>query len=278
MLAVTGMLVVLAAAPFAEAACPVPDRALGSPIAQRFEAYLGEHFPMLRGDRSLSGTDRAILVGYALGRQAPAVGDDAARREAFECLLVALEQATYWQAIASGPMVGFAVANDSYRTMYAAAMGMHDDRVFELTGYHHDTPLPSVFDGPAVVDGGSDRFVPAAIDAYRDGLLADGFGPDRGPNGGGCPPADGTEPYAYFAAVPWPHIPCYALGGSLWCCANYRWDSVASTDGVNWAMSSLRGGPACAFTTTRQADDGWISGTATCPDGHAFNWNVHFVQ
>jgi hypothetical protein len=100
---------------------------------------------MLRGDR-INAEDRAILVGFALGRQAPAVGEDRLRREAFDCLMLALEHATYWQAIASGPQFGHAVANEIYRTMYAAAMGMHDDRVLELTGYTPDTPLPDIFD------------------------------------------------------------------------------------------------------------------------------------
>ncbi len=263
----------------AEAACPVPERALGAPISQRFNALLNEHFPMLRGDPTLSGTDRAILVGYALGRQAPAVGDDPVRRAAFDCLLIALDQATYWQAIASGPRFGFAMAADTFRTLYAAAMGMHDDRVFELTGYTPATALPNVFDVDSAVNGGPDRFDPSVMDAFRDGLLADGFGPDYGPNRGGCPPEPGQPPDYYFAAVPWPHVPCYAFGDAVWCCQNYRWESVGRTDGSSWALADLRGGPSCAFTTTWHAEEGFFfGGTASCPGGHAFNWNVRIVQ
>ncbi|MDZ7708345.1 MAG: hypothetical protein U5J97_10750 [Trueperaceae bacterium] len=273
------MLAVLAAAPRAEAACPVPEQALGSPIAQRFSDYLNEHFPMLRGDRSLSDADRAILVGYALGRQAPAVGDDPARRDAFDCLLVALEHATYWQALASGPAFGFAMAADTFRTMYAAAMGMYDDRVSELTGYTPDTELPNVFDVDTAVAGGPDPFDPVEMDAFRDGLLADGFGPDYGPNGGGCPPEPGATPDYLYTVVPYPHQLCWAFGDAVWCCGNYRWTSVARTDGLDWAITDLRGGPSCAFTTTWQGDDGYsFGGTARCPDDREFGWNVRIVQ
>ena len=224
----------------AEAACPVPERALGAPITQRFETFLNEHFPMLRGDRALSGRDRAILVGFAM-------------------------------------------AADTFRTMYAAAMGMHDERVFELTGYSPETVLPNVFDVDTVLAVVPDPFDPDEMDAYRDDLLADGYGPTYGPNRGGCPPEPGAPPDYYFATPPWPHIYCYALGGAVWCCENYRWASVGRIDiddgGSRWSLADLRGGPSCAFTTTWHADEGsYFGGTARCPDGREFNWNVRIAQ
>jgi len=281
---IVGLLAMVAGSTWhAEASCPVPERALGAPITQRFNRFLDQHFPMLRGDRALSVRDRAILVGYALGRQAPAVGDDAERRAAFDCLLIALDQTTYWEAIASGPTFGFAMAADTFRTMYAAAMGMHDERVFELTGYTPETALPNVFDVDTVVVEAPDPFDPDEMDAYRDGLLADGYGPTYGPNRGGCPPEPGQPPDYYFATPPWPHIYCYALGGAVWCCEYYRWASVGRIDiddgGSRWSLADLRGGPSCAFTTTWHADEGsYFGGTARCPDGREFNWNVRIAQ
>jgi hypothetical protein len=269
----------------AQASCPSPEFALTSPVAERFRTYLERYFPAA-GDRSRSIEDRFILVGYALGRQAPAAGEDPARREAFDCLLVALDQRAYMAHVLRGEFDPIE-ARRAFRTMYAAAMGMHDDRVAELTGYDVDTILPTVFDPPATwapasrteasgaaaSDGSASPEVdPAEIGAYRDAAIEAGLGPHEGPGGATCPldrPPDVVYVDAFFNAA----SPCWSVGGAMWCCGNYRWTAVAVTDGDGWAMASLNGDPPCTFLTEWRriwdAGEPAFGGTAECPNHDA---------
>lgn len=303
-----GLLVVVLAAlaglgpGVARAECPNPDAAISSPIAERFRDYLHAHFERV-DDPTLSAFDRFVLIGYALGRQAPAVGGDPERRDGFDCLLVALDQKAYWSALIRGE-VGVAPGDPTgFRTIFAAAMGFYDERVAELTGYHADTVLPTVFDppfapvgdadpsnvGPAEVpalpgadtEGGPVAPVaigPAEIGAYRDDLLAAGLGPDVGPGGATCPlerPAD----FLFVVPARIASSPCWTIDGAQWCCAHYRWFAVAYTDGDGWAMADLDGSPVCTFTTLwrRRWDAGEpaFGGDATCPDREGtFRWHV----
>lgn len=125
----------------ARAACPNPEGAIASPIAERFRTYLQSRFEQL-DDPTLASFDRLVPIGYALGRQAPAVGSDPTRRDAFECLLVALDQTAYWTTLIQG-QVGVGWGDPSgFRTICAAAMGFYDDRVTELTGYRAESTCP----------------------------------------------------------------------------------------------------------------------------------------
>ena len=267
----------------ARAACPNPDFALTSPIAERFRTYVSRYVPEA-GDRSRSLDDRFVLVGYALGRQAPAAGEDDARREAFDCLLVALEQRAYWATILEERGLDPLEARRAFRTLYAAAMGMHDDRVAELTGYDASTVLPTVFDppdtwGPAswpeasgTPDAGAESspaIDAAAIGAYRDAALEAELGGIYGPGGVTCPldrPADVTYVDTFVNSA----TPCWGIDGAMWCCGNYRWTSVAVTDGDGWAMAPLNGAPSCTHTTEwRRPWDGGepaFGGRRTCPN------------
>jgi hypothetical protein len=270
----------------ARASCPAPDLALTSPVAERFRTYLERYFPRA-SDRSLTLHDRFVLVGYALGRQAPVAGEDPARREAFDCLLVALDQRAYWATLLEEREFDPLEVQRGFRTLYAAAMGMHDDRVAELTGYGVDTTLPTVFDAPstwapagrteASGDGGSDASAPPAIDpaeigAYRDAAIEAGLGPQAGPGGATCPldrPPDVVHVDAFFNAA----SSCWSVGGAIWCCGNYRWTAVAVTDGDGWAMAPLNGAPPCTYTTTWRriwdAGEPAFGGLAECPNRDA---------
>ena len=265
------------------AECPNPGAAISSPIAERFRTYVGRYFPEV-ADRSRSLDDRFVLVGYALGRQAPAAGEDDARREAFDCLMVALEQRAYWATVLQEGGFDPLVARRAFRTLYAAAMGMHDDRVAELTGYDATTVLPTVFDppdtwGPASgseASGGSDAGTvaslaidPAEIGAYRDAALEAGLGGIYGPGGATCPlerPADVVYVDTSFGEA----SPCWGMDGAMWCCGINRWTAVAVTDGDGWAMANLNGSPPCTFTTawrrTWDAGEPAFGGSVTCPD------------
>ncbi|GEM_PF-1457887 len=274
----------------ARASCPNPEGAIASPVADRFRTYLQTHFEPL-DDPSLARFDRLVLIGYALGRQAPAVGDDPMRRDAFDCLLVALEQRTYWTTLIQGEL-GTPGDRSGFRTIFAAAMGFYDERVAELTGYREGTVLPTVFDPPFAPVGVAEpspagpadpaarpspdpesepapvAIVPEEIGAYRDDRRAAGLGPDHGPGGATCPldqPADFLFVDTSYGST----MPCRALDGALWCCSGYYWSAVAFTDGDGWAMAPLDGGPVCTFTTTwRGRGDGGeptFGGGVTCP-------------
>ena len=276
----------------ARAECPNPEAAIASPIAERFRDYLQAHFERV-DDPTLSAFDRFVLIGYALGRQAPAVAGDPDRRDGFDCLLVALDQKAYWATFIRGE-VGLGAGDPTgFRTIFAAAMGFYDERVAELTGYDADTVLPTVFDppfaperatppsndgapeGPALPDADAEgrpaapvAIGPAEVGAYRDSLLAAGLGPDVGPGGATCPlerPAD----FLFVDPARISSSPCWTIDGAQWCCANYRWVAVAYTDGDGWAMADLDGSPVCTYTTLwrRRWDAGEpaFGGEATCP-------------
>ena len=265
------------------AECPNPGAAISSPIAERFRTYVGRYFPEV-ADRSRSLDDRFVLVGYALGRQAPAAGEDDARREAFDCLMVALEQRAYWVTVLQEGDFDPLMARRAFRTLYAAAMGMHDDRVAELTGYDASTVLPTVFDPPdtwgpaswseASGDADAGTAAPLAIDpaeigAYRDAVLEAGLGDIHGPGGATCPlerPAD----VVYVDTSYGGSSLCWGMDGAMWCCGNDRWTAVAVTDGDGWAMAHLNGSPPCTYTTewrrTWDAGEPAFGGSATCPN------------
>lgn len=265
----------------ARAECPNPGAAISSPIAERFRGYVHAHFERV-GDPTLAPFDRLVLIGYALGRQAPAVRDDPERRDGFDCLLVALDQQAYRATLIRGEVALGLGDPTGFRTIFAAAMGFYDERVAELTGYRADTPLPTVFDPPLAPVAAGDpsnagsaevpapvAIGPAEIGTYRDDLLAAGFGPDVGPGGATCPlerPAD----FLFVVPARIASSPCWTIDGAQWCCANYRWFAVAYTDGDGWAMADLDGSPVCTFTTLwrRRWDAGEpaFGGEATCPD------------
>lgn len=276
------------------AACPNPESAQSAPVVQMFMDHLRQHYPMLRDDPSLSMEDRLILIGHALGRQALAVGDDPDRKAAFDCLQVALEQNEAWPMILGRPVRGRTGVPEYFHTIYASAMGMHDDRVAALAGYTAATPLPTVFgDPPMAADdrpaargdaagatpqtAASDVEISSTwIDQHRDQLLADGFGPFNGPEGGQWAPD--RAPDYLFTVVPWPHVQCWSFSNGVWCHATSTWGSVGVTDGDGWANAPLTGEPSCTFRTDwRETDEDGrhrFGGGMTCPDGRESAWHV----
>jgi hypothetical protein len=268
----------------AYASCPAPEHALTSTVAERFRTYLGRYFPEV-GDRSRALEDRLVLVGYALGRQAPAAGEDPARRDAFDCLLVALDQRAYLARLLEERELNPVETQRAFRTLYAAAMGMHDDRVAALTGYDVDTVLPTVFDPPSAwgpagraeasgaddPDGGAPLAIdPDTVGAYRDGAVETGLGPDHGPGGARWPLERSADVVFHVFGPFGGTLLCWSLDGALWCGANYRWTDVAVSDGDSWAMAPLNGEPPCTYETEWRriwdAGEPAFGGTAWCPD------------
>ena len=122
----------------AEGKCAQPEQARSSPAWQAFEKIVREHYvePGNLHPSKLSAEDWALVLGHALGRQAPALGDSVDDRVAFDCLETGIKQ-----VLAKSGFTRFlplpeilATSNKLYRRVQEAALGMHDTRIEELTG------------------------------------------------------------------------------------------------------------------------------------------------
>jgi len=130
-------------APALAAECPSTATLQDAPFFTTFQDYVREEYdPDVPFD--------AYAIGHAYGRVASAIGDDPERQVVFACLEVALEQYAERVKRYAGrdrvyPPDIDQTPNEAVRTMQAAAMGMHDDKVAERTGVTDTSPAETYF-------------------------------------------------------------------------------------------------------------------------------------
>jgi hypothetical protein len=112
-------------------ACPVTGDLLEGPIWRGFLEWVREAYDHPRGDDPV----HPAVLGRALGRIALAVGGDEQRHVAFACLEDALD---LWAAQVD-QLLGMAPGL-AFRTLWQAAMGLHDDEVLRITGIGDTSP------------------------------------------------------------------------------------------------------------------------------------------
>jgi hypothetical protein len=110
-----------------------------SPIWHDFESFVEkEYFQGKNG-----GTNRVYAFGHALGRLASAVQSQPYRHEQYECVKWVLEDRISKFVILGSPEM----AKKYFSTLMDAAMGMHDEKVKEVTGVTSTEPLYHLFGG-----------------------------------------------------------------------------------------------------------------------------------
>jgi hypothetical protein len=115
---------------------PFPSK---SPIWHDFESFVEkEYFQGKRG-----GANRVYAFGHALGRLASAVQSQPYRHELYECVKWVLEDRISKFVLLGSPEM----AKKYLDTLMDAAMGMHDEKVKEVTGVTSTAPLYHLFGG-----------------------------------------------------------------------------------------------------------------------------------
>jgi len=118
-------------------------------------------------------SDRAKLLGYALGRQAANVKDIKVRREIFQRLENDMQIYLYelTNYLTSNLGVGAAASNKAWKIAVGAMMGFYDDEVAKMTGIDLDK-VPNMFESnnPILNPGSNVGGVPDI-----DNLIARGY-------------------------------------------------------------------------------------------------------
>ena len=277
----------------AQAGCP-SGNARSTPAWQAFEKIVERDY-VQAGDlrpSSLSPQDWAIVLGHALGRQAPAVGDNEDNRAAFDCLEVGIQEVLVKGLIFSVPNPQ-QVSNGLYRRVLESAMGMHDARVEELTGMAPDAPIATIFDvakrdaGPDTAkpdtrEKEEDRVAHAGPDLSSGWLERSGFHQSNSP--WGHSPPEGRDADLVLTVVPYAGVSCWHWQESAyWCFGNSKWKSVLNVAGGGLAEQSVN--PdfpwSCVYERADETerDDGrkmWVGHGKCSDDDREFSWNATF--
>lgn len=180
-LAVAGVIATLVtfgprqAAASSEGECADPQQARSTTVWRAFEGVLLEdYFQSGNLQPSLmSPEDWAVILGHALGRQAPVLGGSPEGRDAFDCLEIGVRQAVADSFILPPDQN---MMDALGRLIRDSAVGLNNAHVEELTGVPANTLLGTVvFTGP--VSSGVERAPRRIPDLSED--LADLFDSGR---------------------------------------------------------------------------------------------------